>query len=112
MGLVTNGRHPQALARAIDAVLAQSMPHWELLVLHDGPGDRCAALVASYADARLRYVRSTDQLGPVDQLELLCRLGRGAYVGLRTDAQLLYPDHLRRLTTLLQAYPRAVVAHS
>jgi hypothetical protein len=42
------------LVDAIESVLAQSYPHWELLVVDDGSEDDTAAVLARYDDPRLR----------------------------------------------------------
>jgi hypothetical protein len=50
------------LSDAIDSVLAQSYPRWELLVVDDGSTDATAELLDRYDDPRLRRFR-TDHVG-------------------------------------------------
>jgi glycosyltransferase involved in cell wall biosynthesis len=42
------------IQQAIDSVLAQNYPHWELIVVDDGSTDSTRAIAESYADARIR----------------------------------------------------------
>lgn len=46
------------LSRAIRSVLDQTYPNWELIIWDDGSSDRTQDVVASHADARIRYYRS------------------------------------------------------
>ena len=51
---------------AVESVLAQREPSWRLLVCDDGGVEAgVEALVASYADERLSYLRNTDEPGIV-----------------------------------------------
>ena len=47
----------ETVARAIASVLAQEMPHFELVVVDDGSTDGSAELVASIDDPRVRLIR-------------------------------------------------------
>lgn len=48
------------VARAIDSVLAQVGPSWELIVVDDASTDGSLSVVAEYEDARLRVLRRTE----------------------------------------------------
>jgi hypothetical protein len=49
-------QRPQLVGRAVESVLAQDYPHWELLVCEDGSTAETAAAVAAVADHRVRYL--------------------------------------------------------
>src|SRR5689334_13554042 len=52
------------LRQAIDSVLGQTCPNWELLICDDHSREPdIDTLIASYADARFRYVRNSSKLG-------------------------------------------------
>ena len=44
------------LAAAIDSILAQSFPHFELLLIDDGSTDDSVARIRTYRDPRVRLV--------------------------------------------------------
>lgn len=68
------------LPAAVESVLAQTFPDWELLVIDDGSTDATPAAVQPYlADPRIKYVRS-DRLGQARAKNLGIGLARGRYV--------------------------------
>lgn len=102
---VRNGA--QWLPAAIDSVLAQTMPEFELLVIDDGSTDRTPEIIADYAtrDARLRPIRQ-------GALGLVAALNRGltearADLIARLDADdLALPKRLAQQATAMDANPR------
>lgn len=49
--------HAVYIGEAIDSVLAQTYPHWELLIVDDESTDETASVVAGKRDDRIRYMR-------------------------------------------------------
>jgi glycosyltransferase involved in cell wall biosynthesis len=57
-------RNAVFLRHTLDSIVAQTEPRWQALVIDDaGPEPEAAAVVASYADERIGYVRNNDNLG-------------------------------------------------
>ncbi len=54
---------PAHLMRAIDSVLGQSYPHWELLVVDDGGEGEATPAADVHHDARIRWLRTTGGRG-------------------------------------------------
>ena len=52
------------LGAALDSVLHQTYPHFEIWVLDDNSPDNTASVVANYSDSRVRYMRNPNNLGP------------------------------------------------
>lgn len=50
--VMTTFRRPQLLARAIQSVLDQTFPDFELIVVDDVSGDETPAMVARFMDPR------------------------------------------------------------
>ncbi len=100
------------LRRAIDSVLAQSETDWELFVVDDGSMPGIADLLASYGDRRIGRVTLPSGCTRAEQLTATLRVGTAPFVGVLFGDDVMFPDHLRRMCTLLEAYPRSSVAHS
>ena len=61
VSVIMNVRNGAAtLPEAIDSVLAQTLPDWELIVWDDRSTDDSAKVVARYSDQRIRYFLSAD----------------------------------------------------
>ena len=102
---VRNGA--QWLAAAIDSVLGQTLPDFELLVIDDGSTDRTPEIVAGYAarDPRVRPIRQ-DALGLVAALNRGLGEARGHLIA-RLDADdLALPERLARQVAEMDANPR------
>jgi glycosyltransferase involved in cell wall biosynthesis len=83
------------LAMAIQSVLWQSLPDWELLVIGDACTDDTAEVVASFDDPRISFANLPencgDQSGPNNQG---LRRARGCYVALLNHDDIWLPEHL------------------
>ena len=51
------------LEKAIASIFAQDYPAWELIIVDDGSTDNPEAVVRSFADARIIYIRNNKNLG-------------------------------------------------
>lgn len=59
-------RQAAYVATAIESVMAQDYPHWELLVVSDGPDPELDAVMQRYSDPRIRYFNSKPHGGVGD----------------------------------------------
>lgn len=55
--------HEKFIGSCIDSVLAQTYPHWEMLIVNDGSTDRTAEVAAEYAakDARIKVINQANK---------------------------------------------------
>jgi glycosyltransferase involved in cell wall biosynthesis len=85
--LMLTYNRPQFLGRAIQSVMDQDFQDWELIVVHDGPNQRTAAIVQEWVerDPRVRYFHR-DRGGNIANA---CNYGlseaRGTYVAILDD---------------------------
>ncbi|MBI3724010.1 glycosyltransferase [bacterium] len=101
------------LRAALESVLAQSDPDWELLLVDDGSRDGTGLIArdAAAGDARVRVLAGEGR-GLVAALELARREARGRFL-LRMDADdLAHERRLELLRALLEADERVACASS
>jgi glycosyltransferase involved in cell wall biosynthesis len=67
------------IAEAIGSVIAQSYPHWELIVVDDGSTDGSARVVERFHDPRIRTVHQPNQ-GLAGARNTGIRVAQGAYL--------------------------------
>ena len=97
--------------RAIDSVVAQNIEDWELVIFDDTPSGTVAELAASYGDERISVRRTVGYCGLASALCELLVETTAPYVAVLGENDVIFADHLGRMCTLLEAYPRSVVAH-
>lgn len=96
---------PAYLRAAIDSVLAQYYPEWELCIVDDASTSaEVRAVLEEYAaiDARIRVDFSPENQGIGGATQRALDMARGGYVGLLDHDDLLSPDALLEMATAAQ----------
>jgi len=95
------------LAEAVDSVLAQTMPHWELLFWDNRSTDDSAARIQQYNDDRIRYFLASDHTSLGKARRLAVRHARGQWLGILDIDDLWLPEKLERQLARASAKPDA-----
>ena len=107
-------RRPESLRDAIDSVLSQSYPYFEVLVV----GDCCPfvdTVVAAVGDERVRHWNLADHYGDggaSPRNYALKAMARGTLIAYLDDDNTWRSDHLESMVTLLVAHPVLTFAFS
>lgn len=103
---------PDLLRRAIASVVAQSYPHWELIVVDDASTDHTREVVGACDDPRVYSVRLPFNCGhPSRPRNIGWLLARGTYIAYIDDDNTWRPHHLERLVAAAEAHPTAAGAY-
>ena len=99
------------IRRAIDSVLAQTMPDFELLVIDDGSEDGTGDVVRAVEDARIRYVRRP-HAGLPQTLNAGLAEARAPVVAVQDADDWSAPQRLERQLAVLDARAEVAVVGS
>jgi glycosyltransferase involved in cell wall biosynthesis len=100
------------LAEAVESVLAQTYPSWELLLVDDGSTDRSPEIARGYAAADPGRVRCLEHPGRANRgmsasRNLGVRDARGGYIALLDADDVWLPHKLERQVAIIKSHPSA-----
>lgn len=95
----------RTLAPAIQSILDQTYPHWELLLIDDGSSDATLRIAQRFADPRIRIWSDGAWQGLAARLNEAIDHSTGAYFARMDSDDIAYPQRLARQVAYLQAHP-------
>ena len=98
------------IGATIESVLAQTYPHFEIIVVDDRSPDSTLDVVRAFADPRIRVVVNDSNLGAEGNWNRCIQLARGAYYKLLPHDDLLAPGCLAEQVAVLDADHQARIA--
>jgi len=102
------------LRAALDSLLDQTFTDFEIVISDNCSTDSTAAICAEYAarDPRVRYLRTAENQGAVENFNRLVGFARGKYFKWAAHDDAIAPTYLERCVPLLESDPSVVMAHS
>ena len=100
------------LPDAINSVLNQSYPHFELLVVNDASLDNAAEVIKSFTDPRLKYVEHEVNKGLSAARNTGIKSATGDYIALLDGDDYFHPDKLKLHAEFLENHPNVGVTYN
>ncbi len=100
------------LREALDSLLRQTCPYFELLIIDDGSTDQSAAIIQSCQDERIRLVHNERNLGLIATLNKGLELARGEFIARMDCDDVSLPHRLERQLAYMERHPDVVLAGS
>ena len=99
------------IAEAIESVLSQIYPHWELIVVDDGCTDSTPGILTRYTDPRIITIKQENR-GEGGARNSALDVARGEYVGFLDADDLYLPTTLADLVAYLSEHADVDVVYS
>ena len=99
------------LSEAIDSVLIQSSPHWELIIVDDCSSDGSLQLANEYSqkDDRIKVLSNSVNMGPSVARNKGIDIAKGDYIGFLDSDDTLHQDFVKKMMEVATLYHADVV---
>lgn len=101
----------QTLGDAINSVIVQTSPHWELIIIDDYSSDGSLRLADEYAkkDNRIRVLSNSANMGPAVARNRGIDVAKGDYIGFLDSDDTLHQDFVKRMSETALLYDADVI---
>lgn len=91
------------VAQAIESVLQQTYPHFELLILNDGSTDQTAKIINQFDDERIVKIHLNQNKGLVNARNQLVSAAQGDYIAFLDADDIAFPSRLQLQVSFLES---------
>ena len=93
----------QHIAKAIESILVQTYPYFELLILNDGSTDRTQQVIEQFDDERIVKMHLTQNKGLVHARNQLVAAAQGEYIAFLDADDIALPNRLQLQIAFLES---------
>ena len=90
------------IAETINCVLAQTYPNWEMIIVDDCSTDNTDAVVGSFADPRIRYLKNEKNSGAAVSRNRALREAKGKWIAFLDSDDLWEPEKLEKQISFME----------
>lgn len=94
--------HGYVIWKAIQSVIEQTYPYFELLIVDDASSDDTEKVVKEFSDPRLRYFRLPKNIGPAGAKNYGLKKAKGKYIAYLDADNTWYPEFLETMVKALE----------
>lgn len=95
----------RTLKSAVQSLLWQTFPDWELLIVNDASTDASSQICYQFHDSRIRVIDEPQQRGLAIRLNQCVEQARGKYVARMDADDIAYPERFERQVHYLESHP-------
>src|SRR3990172_57674 len=92
------------LRAAIDSLISQTFPDWELIAVENGSTDKSMSVLKDYSDHRVRVFPLEKNIGRTPALRLAFEQARGDYIAVLDADDISAPDRFARQVEFLDQH--------
>ena len=96
--------------QAIESVISQTYPFWELIIIDDGSSDETEKLVQQFTDPRIRYFKLSKNQGPANARNFGLAKSTNDYIAYIDSDNQWYKDYLETMAKTFIKHPDKVLA--
>lgn len=100
------------LRPAIDSLIAQAFPAWELIAVENGSTDQSMSVLKSYSDPRVCIFPLEKNIGRTPALRLAFEQARGEYIAILDADDISSPDRFAQQVAFLDQHPDVALVAS
>lgn len=100
------------LRAAIDSIMVQTFPDWELIAVENGSTDKSMTVLKDYSDPRVRVFPLEKNIGRTPALRFAFDRARGDYIAVLDADDISSPDRLARQVEFLDRHPDVALVGS
>lgn len=93
----------QHIAQAIESILEQTYPHFELLILNDGSTDQTQRVIEQFDDERIVKTHLAQNQGLVNARNQLVAAAQGEYIAFLDADDIAFPNRLQLQVAFLES---------
>ena len=98
--------NPEHLRESVSSILGQTFTDFEFLILNDSPDNtELDAIISSFRDSRIRYVRNEYNMGISAARNKLLDMARGEYVAVMDHDDISLPERFAKEVAYLDSHP-------
>jgi hypothetical protein len=90
---------------SLESVLNQDYPDFQVLILDNASTDNTQAVVNSFDDSRITYVRHANNIGVLSNWNRAIELNISSYLTILSDDDILLPGFIREFTQVFEQHP-------
>ena len=97
------------LKEAIQSILSQSFPDFELIIINDGSSDTSEKVIKDFNDSRIVYIKNQDNIGQTKSLNKGILIAQGEFVARMDADDISLPKRFYRQIEFLRQNERVAV---